>query len=119
MGARVNFIFKQSDGNAVGLYSHWGEDSWAEDLAMALKHAAKRKGDESYAARIIISQLINNQWDQETGFGLWASSEDGMYGGDCPDITINLVNQTVVDETGTHTFDSFISYHALSLNGQA
>ena len=61
MGARVNFIFKQSDGNAVGLYSHWGEDSWAEDLALALQHAARRKGDESYYVRMAISYLIKDK----------------------------------------------------------
>jgi hypothetical protein len=58
-----------------------------------------------------LSQLIGDQWDQELGFGIWASTETGHYGGDHPDITIDLVNKTVEDETGTHTFEQFISYH--------
>jgi len=33
------------------------------------------------------------------------------YGGDHPDITIDLINKTVEDETGIHEFDSFINYH--------
>ena len=72
MGARVNFIFKQSDGNAVGLYSHWGEDSWAIDLALALKHAARRKGDESYYVRMAISYMLQYNILDETGYGITA-----------------------------------------------
>lgn len=118
MGARVVFTLVQADGLRLNLYSHWGETERFQNLALALNAAKPRWSDESYAARIIISQLINNQWDQETGFGLWASKEDGFYGGDCPDITINLVNKTVEDETGTHTFDNFITYHVPVLNEQ-
>ena len=58
-----------------------------------------------------MSQLIGDQWGEETGFGLWASNSDGAYGGDHPDITIDLINKTVEDETGIHTFESFINYH--------
>jgi hypothetical protein len=111
MGARVVFTLIQADGLRLNLYSHWGETERFPNLAHALNASRPRWSDETYAARIIISNLIGPQWDQETGFGLWASKEDGDYGGDCPDITIDLVNKTVIDETGTHTFDNFISYH--------
>ena len=67
----------------------------------------------SYCTRIIVSQLIGDQWAEETGFGLWASNSDGAVAGDWPDITIDLVNKTVTDETGTHSFESFIEYHML------
>lgn len=116
MGARVNFIFKQSDGNAVGLYSHWGENSWAEDLALALRHAAPRKGDESYYVRMAISYLIKDNILDETGYGITAFSftDSHMIVLDHP-ILIDLGRDVITDETGTHSIDSFIEYHAAGL----
>ena len=58
MGARINFIFKESDNRpAVVLYSHWGETEWQRDLAMALEHSKPRWIDDSYATRMMISYL--------------------------------------------------------------
>ena len=111
MGARIVFTIKQANGLRLNLYSHWGETDRFEDLARALHAARPRWNDESYAARIIVSQLIGPQWESETGFGLWADSEEGFYGGDSPDITIDLVNKTVSDETGEHSFEEFVNYH--------
>ena len=111
MGDRIVYTIKQDQDLSVNLYSHWGGYDRFEALAQALSAAQPRWDDSSYATRIIVSQLIRDQWKEETGFGLWASNEPGMYGGDHPDITINLVNKTVEDETGIHTFEQFISYH--------
>lgn len=113
MGDRIVYTIKQDKDLSINLYSHWGGYERFEALANALQAAKPRWNDDSYATRIIVSQLIGDQWKEETGFGLWASTEHGMYGGDHPDIVIDLVNKTVTDETGTHTFDSFINYHGL------
>jgi hypothetical protein len=113
MGDRIVFTIKQDEDLSVNLYSHWGGYERFVNLARALEAARPRWNDESYCIRIIVSQLIGDQWGEETGFGLWASKEDGMYGGDHPDITIDLINKTVSDETGTHSFDNFISYHGV------
>lgn len=110
MGARVNFVFKQSDGNAVALYSHWGEDSWARDLGYALEHAARRMGDESYYVRMAVSHLIRDSINDETGFGLYACNPNDLGFMDHP-ILIDLSNSTISDETGTHSIDSFVQYH--------
>lgn len=112
MGDRIVYSIKQDKELSVNLYSHWGGYDRFVDLARALRVAEPRWNDGSYATRIIISQLIGDQWDQELGFGIWASSSDGAYGGDHPDITINLINKTVEDETGTHSFEDFINYHS-------
>lgn len=111
MGDRIVYTIKQDSNLSLNLYSHWGGYSRFEDLARALHAAQPRWNDSTYGPRIIISQLIGDQWNSETGFGLWASSEDGDYGGDHPDITIDFINKTVNDETGTHTFEEFIAYH--------
>jgi hypothetical protein len=112
MGDRIVYTIKQDKDLSVNLYSHWGGYDRFVTLANALHAAMPRWNDTSYATRIIVSQLIGTDWTEETGFGLWASNGDGMdYGGDHPDITIDLVNKTVEDETGIHTFESFITYH--------
>ena len=111
MGHRIVYSIKQEKDLSLNLYSHWGGYDRFVTLANAIHAAKPRWSDSSYAARIIVSQIVGDQWAEETGFGLWASTEHGMYGGDHPDIVIDLVNKTVQDETGTHSFDSFINYH--------
>lgn len=112
MGDRIVYTIKQDKDLSVNLYSHWGGYDRFVNLANALHAAMPRWNDTSYATRIIVSQLIGTDWTEETGFGLWASNGDGMdYGGDHPDITIDLINKTVEDETGIHAFESFITYH--------
>lgn len=111
MGDRIVYSIKQDKDLSVNLYSHWGGGNRFANLANALKAAEPRWNDTSYATRIIVSQLIGDDWAEETGFGLWASNSDGAYGGDHPDIEINLITKTVIDETGIHTFEDFINYH--------
>lgn len=111
MGDRIVYVIRQDKDLSLNLYSHWGGYDRFVSLAKALRAAEPRWTDTSYAARIIVSQLIGTDWAEETGFGLWASNEHGLYGGDHPDIVINLVDKTVTDETGTHSFEQFISYH--------
>lgn len=115
MGDRIVYTIRQDENLSLNLYSHWGGYDRFIDLARALQAAEPRWNDSSYAARIIVSQLIGDQWAEEIGFGLWASTEHGMYGGDHPDIVIDLVNKTVQDETGTHSFTDFINYYGANL----
>ena len=112
MGDRIVYSIKQDKDLSVNLYSHWGGYDRFAALARALKAAEPRWNDVSYGTRIIVSQLIGSDWADELGFGLWASNEHGMYGGDHPDIIIDMVNKTVEDETGIHSFESFINYHS-------
>lgn len=114
MGDRIVYTIKQEEDLSVNLYSHWGGYDRFVNLASALRAAEPRWNDTSYATRIIVSQLIGDSWKDETGFGLWASNSSGEYGGDHPDITIDLINKTVEDETGIHTFQSFVEYHSMS-----
>lgn len=114
MGDRIVYTIKQEEDLSINLYSHWGGYDRFINLARALRAAEPRWNDTSYATRIIVSQLIGDSWKDETGFGLWASNSSGDYGGDHPDITIDLINKTVEDETGIHTFESFVEYHSMS-----
>jgi hypothetical protein len=110
MGARCTFIFKQKEDIAVALYSHWGEYDMHRDLALALQHAAVRKGDTEYYTRMAVSHLLKDSIMEETGFGLYACNPNDLGFMDHP-ILIDLTNNTISDETGSHEIDSFINYH--------
>jgi hypothetical protein len=110
MGARCTFVFKQSEDLAVALYSHWGEDSMHSDLAQALQHAVVRKSDNEYYTRMAVSYLLKDSILDETGFGLYACNPNDLGWADHP-ILIDLTNNTITDETGSHDIDSFVNYH--------
>jgi hypothetical protein len=114
MGARINFIFKESDKDpAVVLYSHWGETEWQRDIAMAVKHAEPRWIDPTYATRMMISYLIQDSVLEETGFGIYAVNGPNYELGDTT-VVVDFSNNTIY-EVGSSTqvkWDAFINaYH--------
>ena len=111
MGARCTFVFKQKEDLAVALYSHWGEYEMHRDLALALQHAAVRKGDLEYYTRMAVSHLLKESILDETGFGLYACNPNTALDYMDSPILIDLTNNTISDETGSHEIDSFINYH--------
>ena len=70
MGDRANFGFVQPNGDTIVLYGHWAGHQMLGRLADAVIAARSRWTDSSYATRIAISQLIGDQWNMETGWGL-------------------------------------------------
>ena len=112
MGARCNFVFKQSESMAVCLYSHWDEDYMHEVLAAALQHARPRlqQGDIPYATRMAISHIIRDSVLDETGYGIYAMDPSDQGFLDSP-ITIDLTDMTVGSGEDWHTIEEFIAYH--------
>ena len=109
MGARINYVFKDSEqGPMVALYSHWGETEWQRDLAMALQHAKPRWQDSAYGTRMIISYLMQDSILEETGFGIYAISNDGSL--DLGDLTVlvDFTTNTVTDRISV-PFDKFMN----------
>lgn len=70
MGDRANFGFVQPNGNTIVLYGHWAGYNMLGRLADAVIEARPRWNDTSYGTRIAISQIIGDQWNEETGWGL-------------------------------------------------
>jgi hypothetical protein len=70
MGDRANFGFKQSNDETIVLYGHWAGHDMLSNLAEAVEKARPRWTDESYATRIVISNLIGDNWHETTGWGL-------------------------------------------------
>jgi hypothetical protein len=93
MGDRATFVIEQNDESVLYLYGHWAGDGMMDRLATALIAAEGRilMNDEVYAARIIISNLIGDDWRSETGWGLstyFCDSEHSVP-------VVNLTNKTV------------------------
>jgi len=113
MGARINYVFKDSEaGPSVVLYSHWGQDVWEQDIAAALMHAKPRMDDHSYATRMMISYLIQHNILDETGFGIYAISNDTWDLGE-QTVVIDFTDNTITDNV-TVTFDNFIQAYGLA-----
>jgi len=74
MGDRANFAFRQRNGETIVLYGHWAGHNMLANLASAVDKARGRWADEAYATRICISQLVGDDWNSETGWGLSVNS---------------------------------------------
>jgi hypothetical protein len=59
---------------------------------------------------MVISYLIKDDILDETGFGISAVNPNNLDYLDHP-ILIDLTNNTISDETGSHSIESFINYH--------
>lgn len=105
MGARTNFIVKQTENRFITLYSHWGGESKLQDLAYALKKAEPRWSDYGYATRILFNALQSDH-DSETGYGIYAD-EFGA-GEEYQSTIIDFTNQTVIVDEQVFSFTDFI-----------
>ena len=71
MGDRANWGFIQEMGAPIiNLYTHWRGSERHELLANALDYAKPRWSDPSYGTRIVISQIVGEEWANETGWGI-------------------------------------------------
>jgi hypothetical protein len=93
MGDRANIIVKDA-GSTVYLYSHWCGSSLPSIVHAALKRAPNRWDDGPYLARVLFCELLKQSGglDGETGAGISSMLGDG---GDAPDITVSVDDQTV------------------------
>jgi hypothetical protein len=117
MGARINFVFQDSEkGPMVVLYSHWGETEWQRDLAMALEHAKPRWFDSSYGTRMIISYLTQHEILDEHGFGIYAIDNDGWELGETT-VLVDFITKTVTHRSSV-AFDKFVDAYRPVLTEQ-
>lgn len=114
MGARINYVFKDSEkGPLVVLYSHWGQDGWQPDIAAALEHARPRWTDSAYGTRMMISHLIQHSILDETGFGIYAIDNDNYDLGE-QTVLIDFTTNTITDEVSVN-WDAFINAYSGAL----
>jgi hypothetical protein len=117
MGARINFVFKDSEqGPSVVLYSHWGQDGWETDIAAALEHAKPRWSDSSYGTRMMISYLIKDYVLKEHGFGIYAITGDNYDLGE-QTVVIDFTNKTVTDNVPVQ-WDKFVAAYGTTVTAE-
>jgi hypothetical protein len=61
-----------------------------------------------------VSYLLQDNILDETGYGIYACNPNDLGFMDHP-VLIDLINRTVQDDTGTHSIEEFIAYHAKAL----
>lgn len=107
MGARINFVFDDGTESLAVLYSHWGEDTWRDDLAGALEHAQPRRGDYSYFTRMVISYLLKDELLLETGYGIYAIKRSEIGDNFDKTVVLDLLNNTLTDLDNDKTVDLY------------
>jgi hypothetical protein len=68
------------DGSEPGvyLYTHWGGPELPDMVRTALARQ-QRWNDDAYLARIIFNTMTKGREDEDSGFGISASEDDGLY----------------------------------------
>lgn len=120
MGDRANFGFKDRKGDTIFLYGHWAGHQMLQNLADAVQIAHPRWSDESYATRICISQLVNEEWASETGWGL-SVNELGDNEHKVPIInwsakTFTLMEQDLQTEVFSTSLEGFVAKYSSQLS---
>lgn len=85
-------------GNSLYFYTHWAGGELPEAAEKAVAAARPRKGDDSYALKIVVDTLIKEcgSRDSETGGGLMFSpNAEDEYNGDNPSVVIDVQKMTV------------------------
>lgn len=111
MGSRTAWkIVTDDSGAATWLYSHWGGESKFEDTQNALVAAMPRWDDRTYGTRLFISNIVRENWSEETGFGITATLasaecpfEEGYYSA-----VIDFTTQRVSLGSMEWSFEDFI-----------
>jgi hypothetical protein len=130
MGDRANFGFTQSNGDTIIVYGHWAGSGMLDLLARAVDKARSRWSDESYATRIAISNLIQDEWTSETGWGMLVNQRGdnehkipivnfdlGTFSlhGEATFSDSNKIKGVVDEPLFVSTLDSFVSKYAKEL----
>jgi hypothetical protein len=89
----------------IWFYTHWGGSTLFKDLQKAIAAAKPRWGDDPYCLRIIVSQIIGKEWNEETGYGLSNYSTDSEY----TDFQVDIKAQTVKLGDKKWSFTEFLA----------
>lgn len=96
MGDRAMAEIKTEDGS-IYFYTHWCGQGLPEIAKAALAVAQPRRGDDGYATRIVIDQLIKGCGcrDYETGAGIMLKPDaEDEYNDGSPSVVIDIVGWT-------------------------
>lgn len=112
MGDRgqVRFIYsdysEDGDGGEVWFYTHWGASELVGIVQSALRRGKGRWDDDEYLARIIFCEMVGNDVDGTTGYGIGMSKHGDVW----QVVTVDASNNTVTVEEppmGPVSFEAF------------
>tara|TARA_R100000008_G_C3570425_1_gene161756 strand:+ start:375 stop:686 length:312 start_codon:yes stop_codon:yes gene_type:complete len=97
MGDRRMAEIKTQDGSLY-FYTHSTGFSLPNDAQQALKTAEGRKGDDSYALRIIVDQLIKSAGSRDSSLNsglMFSPNAEDEYGGNPHSVVIDMIKWKV------------------------
>lgn len=104
MGDRGNVLIKENaEDKGIYLYTHWSGTELPDVVKSALARGKGRWGDTPYLTRIIFSDMIRDDIDGETGYGIGSHEVDGNH----PTIILNDGAHTVTIEDVRWTYKEF------------
>ena len=108
MGDRGNVNVVSGEKNSVWLYTHFDGSELEETVRAALLRGKDRWDDAQYLARIIFCEMIKDDVEGLTGYGITSIEWDGG-----KTVKVNVANQTVTyicyeKEQYTKSFENFV-----------
>lgn len=87
----------------IHIYQHWDGYDIAKTVANALDRGRSRWDDDEYLNRIIFSEVIKDDIDGETGYGLGIGHYSESY-----QVDISHGNQRVAYDGEEYSFEEFV-----------
>jgi hypothetical protein len=106
MGDRAQVCVRELDERGVYLYTHWGGEELIDDVLVALKHGKDRWDDAEYLARIVFCQMVHNDFQGTTDFGIGTSMHGDL---DHPLISLITDSETIVVGRVRSSFSEFVN----------
>lgn len=124
MGDRAVVGFRDNpETPTIFIYQHWVNGDQNDVLAGALNASRSRWGDNSYATRICLSQIIGENWNGELGYGIYVggTSHGADYGYilivDWSRMVVMVCRNDNSDEViGELSFDDFLFHPQTAVN---
>ena len=117
MGNRNSIVISEQDAygvetNPLYLYSHWHGQALDEVVAKALTRGQSRWDDSAYLTRIIISDLLRDDLDGTTGFGISQIPQDHDDNNEMIFINFRSHGLEIRRAQWTYTPEEFLTKHS-------
>lgn len=106
MGDRGNIIVSAKYDGTLHFYTHWDGYRLPQIVAAGLDRGRNRWGDVPYLNRILFCEMIKDDIDGETGYGISVTYGDGG-----TDLNVDHDAKTVTYQDETLSFAEFIEKH--------
>lgn len=106
MGDRGNIVVSSQRDGTIHFYTHWSGSELPQILAAGLDRGRSRWDDEPYLNRVLFCEMIKDDVDGETGYGISVKMGDGG-----TELYVDHDAQTVTYDGERLSFDEFVKRH--------